>query len=332
MKGLLPTESVHKNNSVAIKVAGLSKSYGKLKALEDVSFAIQRGTIFGYLGPNGAGKTTTIKILCGLLEREAGEVNIGGADIALDPVRVKQRIGVTPDESNLYPELSCQRNLEYLGELYGLPRSARQARRRELLETFALTDKAHTPFGALSHGMKRRLTLAAALVHAPEILFLDEPTTGLDAPSARSLRQLIQKINREQHATIFLTTHNLYEAEVLCHQILIIYKGRVVAEGTVPEIRRRVGGLKNLEVTFDQEVDANWWQVVATRGTPPAYLDGRWRLKIASHEVNLVLGRLLAWAEAAGVKIMDLVIGEVNLEEAFLAILEEKSQSKEGSV
>lgn len=313
--------------SLAIVVADLSKDFGKLKALDNISFTVRRGEIFGYLGPNGAGKTTTIKILCGLLRRDAGDISVGGADIEVEPVLVKQRIGVVPDESNLYPELTCRRNLEYLGELYGLPGAARQARQTELLAEFDLTAKAETPFGALSRGMKRRLTIAAALVHAPEILFLDEPTTGLDVPSARALRGLIQKINREKNVTVFLTTHNLYEAEALCHHILIIHKGRAVAEGTAPEIRQRVERLKTLEVAFDRELAKDWWVGLGVAGQPPTPVNGKWRLEIPGQDLNRTLGVLLAWADAAGVRLVDLSTSGANLEEAFLAILKEKAQT-----
>lgn len=313
--------------TVAIRVVDLTKSFGSLRVLDCISFTVRRGEIFGYLGPNGAGKTTTIKILCGLLRRDAGEVSVAGVDIEAEPVLVKQRIGVVPDESNLYPELSCRRNLEYLGELYGLGKALRQTRRAELLEEFSLVDKADTPFGALSRGMKRRLTIAAALMHDPEILFLDEPTTGLDVPSAKGLRQLIQKINRSQNVTVFLTTHNLYEAEALCHHILILQEGQALAEGTAPEIRQQVDRLKTLEVAFDREVTPDWWIGLGIDTRPPTPVNGKWRLEIPGPEVHRTLKQLLAWSESAGVRLIDLSTSGANLEEAFLAILKEKSQT-----
>jgi len=312
-----------------IEVAGLSKSFGSLKALHNVSFVVRQGEIFGYLGPNGAGKTTTIKILCGLLPRDGGTVRIGGVDIAEDPVAVKQRLGVVPDDSNLYPELTCFRNLDYLGELYGLSRAARRARASELLGIFDLTDKTATPFGALSRGLKRRLTIAAALVHAPEILFLDEPTTGLDVPSAKALRALIQRINRQDKVTVFLTTHNLFEAEDLCQYVQIIHQGQALAAGTAQAIRQRVTGRKTLEVTFDGPVPDDWWQAPGYRGRPPVPVNGRWRLETAGQELHQVLTFLLARAAAAGVKIIDLEAGGANLEEAFLAILQEQRPGQE---
>jgi len=303
-----------------IRVSGLSKAYGPLQALQDVHFTLRRQEILAYLGPNGAGKTTTIKILSGLLNRDAGEVAICGTDVALDPVFVKQRIGVVPDESNLYPELNCRRNLDYLGELYGLPRPRRQARTTELLAQFDLTAKAAAPFGALSRGLKRRLTIAAALMHNPEVLFLDEPTTGLDVPSARALRDLIKFIN-QQGTTVFLTTHNLQEAEALCRRVVILIKGRVVAQGTTGEIRDRVRRVNLLTVTFSGEV-----QPEGLRQTCPAVLavtphDHAWRLEVS--DTHTALAQLLAFGETAGLRLEGINSTGASLEDAFMEILQD---------
>jgi len=303
-----------------IRVSGLSKAYGSLQALREVNFTVRRGEILAYLGPNGAGKTTTIRILSGLLDRDAGEVEISGRDVAVEPVTVKRLIGVVPDTSNLYPELSCRRNLEYLGELYGLSRSLRRARAAALLDLFDLGDRASAPFGALSHGLKRRLTIAAALVHDPEVLFLDEPTTGLDVPSARALRDLIRDINR-QGKTVFLTTHNLQEAEALCQQVVILIKGRVAAWGTPAAIRERVSRLRLLEVTFSGAVNA-----AQVRQACPAILSltashQGWRLEFA--DTHSALAQLLAFCESAGLRLEEVSASGVSLEEAFLEILQE---------
>jgi ABC-2 type transport system ATP-binding protein len=313
-------------SSLAISVSGLSKSFGSLKALSQVNFSVQRGEIFAYLGPNGAGKTTTIKILSGLLQRDAGEVSICAADVAKDPVFVKQRIGVVPDESNLYPELTCRRNLEYLGELYGLPREGRATRAAELLSFFDLTDRTTTPFGALSRGLKRRLTIAAALVHDPELVFLDEPTSGLDVPSARALRELIRTINR-RGATVFLTTHNLNEAEALSQRVLILIKGRVAAMGTPREIRQRVQRLNLLTMTFSQEIEPT-----RLRRACPAVLqvspqNGAWRLEVT--EAHTALEQLLAFAGNEGVRLKEINTMVASLEDAFLSFLEERSPESE---
>jgi ABC-2 type transport system ATP-binding protein len=304
----------------AISVSGLSKSFGSLKALSEVSFSVPRGEIFAYLGPNGAGKTTTIRILAGLLDRDAGEVGICGADVAETPVFVKERIGVVPDESNLYPELTCRRNLEYLGELYGLPRAGRTARAAELLSFFDLAGRAATPFGALSKGLKRRLTIAAALVHDPEVVFLDEPTSGLDVPSARALRELIRTINR-QGATVFLTTHNLHEAEALSQRVLILIQGRVAALGTPGKIRQRVQYFNFLTVTFSPEIEAARLLRACPAVLKASSQNGAWRLEVA--QAHAALEQLLAFAGGEGVQISAINTLTASLEDAFMSFLTE---------
>jgi len=310
----------------AVHVSGLYKSYGETRAVEDVGFAVRRGEIFGYLGPNGAGKTTTINILCGLIPRDAGDVTIGGADIAVDPVAVKARIGVVPDESNLYPELACRRNLEYLGELYGLSRSARRARARSLLETFDLADRSAALFRTLSRGMKRRLTVAAALVHSPEVVFLDEPTAGLDVPSARALRSLIRTINRNG-ATVFLTTHNLAEAEALCDRVAILIKGRIVAEGTADDVRRRFEKARVLLVALSDEVTLDALRAACPAVESAAFADGSWRLEVS--ETHPAVAQLVAFAEQQGLHILQINTPVPTLEDAFMTILADNAAQKE---
>jgi len=283
-----------------------------------VSFALSRGEAFAYLGPNGAGKTTTINILCGLLRCDAGEVRICGLDIDRDPVAVKGRIGVVPEESNLYPELSCRRNLEYLGELYGLDRRARRARAAELLESFDLAGRAGAPFRALSRGMKRRLTVAAALIHSPEVVFLDEPTAGLDVPSARALRSLIGVIRRNG-TTVFLTTHNMAEAEALCDRVLILVKGRAVAKGTADEIRQRVERAGTLSVKLSGNVEeADFLQ--ACPGVRSAVrVEGAWRLEATN--AHAAVAQVIAFAEARGLEVLEIATVSPTLEDAFMTII-----------
>ncbi len=306
-------------SSPAIVVSGLSKNFGSLKALTEVSFSVPRGEIFAYLGPNGAGKTTTIRILSGLLQRDAGKVRVCGADVAQAPVFVKERIGVVPDESNLYPELTCRRNLEYAGELYGLPRGRRSSRAAELLSFFDLADRATTPFGALSRGLKRRLTIAAALVHAPEVVFLDEPTSGLDVPSARALRGLIRTVNR-QGATVFLTTHNLYEAEALSTRVLILIKGKVAAQGTPEEIRQRVQRFNLVAVTFSAEMEAAPMLRACPAVLKASPRNGAWRLEVT--EAHAALEQLVAFARVEGVQISEINTMTASLEDAFMTFFE----------
>jgi ABC-2 type transport system ATP-binding protein len=303
----------------AIEVERLSKRYGPVRALEGVSFRVVPGECLAYLGPNGAGKTTTVNVLCGLIPRDEGRVSVCGMDIDRDPVGVKASIGVVPEESTLYPELSCRRNLEFVGELYGLPRADRRARAGELLEQFDLADRAGSVFRDLSRGLKRRLTVAAALVHRPQVVFLDEPTAGLDVPSARSLRSLVRSIHRGG-ATVFLTTHNLAEAEALSDRVLILVKGRIAAGGTADEIRRRAHGTRRLSVMFSAPIEGD-----ALCGACPSVRaavseDGTWWLEVA--EADAALREVVAFASDASVKIENVAAGGASLEDAFMSVLE----------
>jgi ABC-2 type transport system ATP-binding protein len=188
---------------------------------------VRQGELFGFLGPNGAGKTTTINLLTGLARPDAGRVEVGGLDCARDPKAAQLLIGVVPDESNLYPELTGFENLCFCGALYGMRREERRARAGDLLGVFGLADAANRKFSGYSRGMKRRLTIAAGIIHEPPILFMDEPTTGIDVSGARQIRQLIADLHGTG-TTIFLTTHYIEEAERLCDRVAFMVVGRIV--------------------------------------------------------------------------------------------------------
>jgi ABC-2 type transport system ATP-binding protein len=198
-----------------------------VEAVCGISFSVQKGELFGFLGPNGAGKTTTINMLTGLARPNSGTIQIGGIDCTTNPRAAQHLVGVVPDESNLYPELTGLDNLCFCAALYGMGKAERQARAWELLDMFDLAKAAKRRFGGYSKGMKRKLTIAAGIIHRPEILFLDEPTTGIDVASARQLRQLIADLHRSG-TTIFLTTHYIEEAERLCDRIAFIVAGHIV--------------------------------------------------------------------------------------------------------
>ncbi len=219
----------------AIEVEGLTKRFGDVQAVDGVNFTVASGELFGFLGPNGAGKTTTINMLTGLARPDEGAIRIGGIDCVKHPRATQHLIGVVPDESNLYPELTGFENLCFCAALYGIDKAQRQERARQLLDTFELTGAADRKFAAYSKGMKRKLTIAAGIIHAPEILFLDEPTTGIDVASARRLRQIIDELHRSG-TTVFLTTHYIEEAERLCDRIAFIVSGRVVRIDTVADL------------------------------------------------------------------------------------------------
>jgi len=213
------------------------KTYNGFTAVDGVTFHINRGEIFGFLGPNGAGKTTTINMLTGLAHITAGKVKLLGEDYTHNAKKAQALMGIVPDESNLYEELNGWENLCFCGALYGMEKKAREDRANELLHQFGLFEAARRPFKAYSKGMKRKLAIAAGLIHQPEILFLDEPTTGIDVAFARQIRSLIVDLHT-RGTTIFLTTHYIEEAERLCERLAFIVQGKIVREGTVEELMK----------------------------------------------------------------------------------------------
>jgi ABC-2 type transport system ATP-binding protein len=237
-------------NDTAIKVQGLAKSFGDVQAVAAVDFEVYPGELFGFLGPNGAGKTTTINMLTGLARPDAGTFFIGGIDCTRNPRTAQHLIGVVPDESNLYPELSGFDNLCFCASLYGMGKAERRARAEEHLEAFGLIEAKDRKFGGYSKGMKRRLTIAAGIIHKPRILFLDEPTTGIDVASARQLRQLIKDLHANG-TTIFLTTHYIEEAERLCDRIAFIMSGRIVKVDSVANLIQPIQEKQVMRITCE---------------------------------------------------------------------------------
>jgi len=232
----------------AIEVSELTKTFEDLTAVDNISFDVKEGEVFGFLGPNGAGKTTTIRMLTGLSKTSRGKASILDHNINSEITQIKKRIGVVPEVSNLYDELSGIDNLVFMAQLFGVDRKERVKRAEELLKTFGLFERRNDLFRKYSRGMKRALTIAAALVHKPRILFLDEPTVGLDVVAARSLRNLISNL-RSQGMTIFLTTHYLEEADLLCDRVAVIVKGKIIKIDT-PRAIKESTGTDNLEDAF----------------------------------------------------------------------------------
>mgnify|MGYP006282335911 CR=1 FL=1 len=239
----------------AIAVSGLAKHFEDVTAVESVTFDVREGELFGFLGPNGAGKTTTINMLTGLARPDAGTIRITGIDCSRNPKAAQHLMGVVPDESNLYPELTGRENLCFCGALYGMPRQEREERSGELLESFGLVQAANRKFGGYSRGMKRKLTIAAGIIHRPPILFLDEPTTGIDVASARQIRQLIADLN-SAGTTILLTTHYIEEAERLCQRIAFIVEGRIVRTDSVADLMRETQGHHVVEFGVSDRAEA----------------------------------------------------------------------------
>jgi len=238
-------------DTAAVATRGLVRSFGELRAVDGLDLSVARGTFFGFLGPNGAGKSTTLKILTGLLEPTAGTARILGFDVVTNPREAKRRIGVVPEELALFDRLSATEYLELVGRLYGMPRPQIARRSQELLEVLGLADAGSRLIVDYSHGMQKKLALAAAILHDPEVLFLDEPFEGIDAVAARLIKNILNRL-RERGVTIFLTSHILEIVERLCSEIAIIDHGRLVACGTLEELRRGVPGHDGRQSTLEE--------------------------------------------------------------------------------
>lgn len=236
-----------------IEVAGLTRSFGKTCAVDRIDFRVDRGELFAFLGPNGAGKTTTINMLTGLLKPDAGEVRYHG--VLFDPQRlaVKRLIGVVPQHNNLDRELTAAENLLIHGRLFGMSGKQLQQRIDLCLDFADLSAKRDTPAAKLSGGMKRKLVIARALLHQPEILFLDEPTVGLDPHSRRKMWAFLRRINQEQNCTVFLTTHYIEEAESLADRVLIIDQAKIIASGTPEQLKQSAGNYV-LDIYSEDEI------------------------------------------------------------------------------
>src|SRR3954451_19410927 len=298
----------------AIRIESLSKIYaGGKRALNEVSFDVPRGQIFGLLGPNGAGKSTLINILAGLVVKTGGQVSIWGFDIDEHPRNAKRSIGVVPQEIIFDPFFTPRETLEIQAGLYGI--APRERRSDELLTAMHLTDKAHAYSRTLSGGMKRRLLVAKAMVHSPPILVLDEPTAGVDVELRRQLWDYVRQLNR-QGVTIVLTTHYLEEAEQLCDRIAIIHHGRVIANEPTRELLAKAQE-KAVVVSFDRDI-----------GTVPtsscfeniSLIDER-TLEITFRKDKVNAGQVLASLTAEGLAIVDVSTRDPDLEDVFLSLV-----------
>ena len=233
-----------------ITAKNLTKKYDDFIAVNDISFDVNKGEFFGFLGPNGAGKTTTINMLTGLAKISKGNIYYNGNDLTKNIKKAQEIIGVVADESNLYDEMSGYDNLCFCGSLYGLSKLERETKAIELLKRFQLIETANKKFRAYSKGMKRKLTIAAALIHNPQILFLDEPTTGIDVASVRQIRDMIKKLNKNG-TTVFLTTHYIEEAERLCDRVAFINKGQIIKIDSVENLLNETKEANIIEVVFE---------------------------------------------------------------------------------
>ena len=234
---------------LAVETKSLTRDFGSFRAVNAIDLAVPAGSFYGFLGPNGAGKSTTIKCLTGLLQPTAGTMRILGIDPLADPVAVKRRIGVVPEDLALFDRLTAQETLTFVAEVHGIDRVTTQHRSTDLMKLMDLTSAANTLVADFSHGMRKKLSLAVALLPAPRLLFLDEPFEGIDAVASRQVKDLLQAFVA-RGGTVFLTSHILEVVERLSTHIGVIAKGRLVAQGTIDELRQTAGGSRSLEELF----------------------------------------------------------------------------------
>ena len=297
----------------------LHKFYGDVHAVQGVSFSINSGEIYSLLGPNGAGKATTIGMLTGLLTPTRGDAIIGGYSITKAPQRVKEIIGVVPQEIALYDDLTARENLDFWGRMVGLRGQTLKTRIEEMLELAGLTDRAKDKVETFSGGMKRRLNIAVGLLHHPKILFMDEPTVGIDPQSRRRILDTVKALNRAG-LTVLYTTHYMEEAQELSHRIGIIDHGRLIAEGTLDELIRMVGTHETLRFTLESPPADVTAFLTSLQDLPEvqaaAVEDGILVLQVV--DANRALPRVLPRLASAGGRVRAIEIQEPNLEAVFL--------------
>jgi ABC-2 type transport system ATP-binding protein len=301
---------------VAIRTESLVRQFDDFTAVDHVDLEISRGEIYGFLGPNGAGKTTTVRMLCTLLAPSSGRAIVAGYDVAWQPGDVRLHIGAALQEAALDPKQTGRELLRLQGLLYGLPKSAMGKRVDELGELIDLSDALDRPIGTYSGGMKRRLDLVAALVHNPEIVFLDEPTTGLDPVSRVTVWEEVRRLNDELGMTIFLTTQYLEEADELCDRVGIIDRGRIVAEGTPADLKRAVGA-DIIIARVDGDAAAVCAVLEALDGVQSVEVHGH-ELVIATDNGSAAISPIAVALNGCDVTVRDLTLRTPTLDDVFL--------------
>ena len=311
-------------NTKAIEVQNLLNPFGEIRAVDGVSFGVEQGEIFSLLGPNGAGKTTTISMLSCLLHPEEGDALVLGYSIRKDPMDVKSVLGVVPQEIALYEDLSARENLIFWGKMYGMRGARLKQRVDEVLEIIGLADRAKDRVGKYSGGMKRRVNIGVALLHKPQVIYMDEPTAGIDPQSRRNILDSVVAL-KDQGMTVLYTTHYMEEAQELSDHIAIMDHGKLIARGTNEELVRIVGEMDRITLTINaesQRVLEAWKavkgvkQVTAEACPEPGRGDGSITLLV--DDSNRVLPRLFETAAAKDVRITSVAIQEPNLEAVFL--------------
>ena len=303
----------------AIECMSLTRKFGDFTAVDKLTLRVKKGELFGFLGPNGAGKTTSINMLTTLLKPTAGSAKIAGFDLVDDAALVRSRIGVVPQSFSLFEELTPLENLWYLGELYEMDRQTVAKRTEELLKIVTLYDKKDVQSGTFSGGMKQRLSVAAGLLHSPQILFMDEPTTGLDPQSRIALRELTQELNKSG-ITVIYTTHDMEEADKLCERIAIMDHGKLKALGTGRELKEFAGHSHKIILELDHHDEKLLEELKKLTGAISVTSEGKiveLRVKKLGHDV---VHRLTDYLYRHDVEVGDFNISEPTLEEVFITV------------
>jgi len=304
-----------------IQAKEITKMFGQKIAVDRVSFYVKKGEIFSFLGPNGAGKTTTIRMLTALLVPDNGQIVIDGIDISKHPVQAKLRIGVIPETSNIYADLTARQNITLSGRFYGLAGKKLKAKIDELLDKLGLYNHRDDTVKTFSKGMKQKLNIASSIIHDPPILFLDEPTSGLDIQSQRLIRAIIKDMNAGG-TTVFLTTHNIEEANLLCERICIINNGRIAAVDTPEKLKRTFQKTQSVEIALRSQVSG---QVFAHQQLVERIekLGDKWKLYTA--DPDKLIKHLVSLAKEQNLTITSLQTCSASLEDAFLELTKDRS-------
>jgi ABC-2 type transport system ATP-binding protein len=315
--------------SLAIEAAGLEKTYPRaVRALDGLSLSVQTGTIFGLLGPNGAGKSTTVRVLTTLTRPDRGSARVAGLDVLAEPRRVRQAIGVVNQKPGIDPEATGRENLVLQGEFYGITGSELKRRVDESLERFSLTSAAGRQVKTYSGGMQRRLDVAMGLLHRPQVLFLDEPTTGLDPEARAELWQEIERLAREELMTILLTTHYLEEADRLASQLAIVDRGRIVAEGTPDSLKSELHG-DTIQVELGQPDGARAHVALARVDDVSEVTVEAGTLRARARDGGAAIPGVLAALDAHGVPVASVMVARPSLDDVYLRHAGRSFQSAE---
>lgn len=305
----------------ALSVRNLSKSFGKFCAVNDLSFDVGEGEIYGLLGPNGAGKTTTVRMLACIISPSGGSASVFGHDIRSDPVSVRRSVGILTENPSLYEKLSAEENLAFFAQAYGMNDEQKiRARVKELLEFFQLWDRRGEKAAVFSKGMKQKLAIARALVHDPPVIFLDEPTAGLDPEAAKLIRDLVIEMSQKERHTTVLCTHRLEDAEKVCSRVMVVNRGSQLVVGSPDELRAKMAGKAKLEIRLANPSDALLETASKVQGVSGAAADNG-KIVIESDDLNAATPLVVKALVDSGARVLSVSSFLPSLEEAYLKLV-----------